>query len=456
MSFIPMRAVTEETGEVILEDIQPYSKVKKGYTSFVDGDIIFAKITPCMENGKVAIVEKLENGIGFGSTEFHVIRLSKSVYRKFIFYFLIRKAFRSQAQKNMTGSAGQLRVPSNFLKGISIPLPPLPEQQRIVAKIEELFSELDVGVALLKRAKAQLRKYRQSVLKHAFEGKLTEAWRGDLLTAAAPPKPSYSTTSGQVALSYAAEKEVGYHYIGDIPKDWQFVKLGSILEEMQYGTSDKSNDTSEGIPVLRMGNIQAGNLVFENLKYFDQSYSELEKYLLQEGDILFNRTNSAELVGKTALYKHNHPKAIFASYLIRLKIKSGYSIPEYVSYYINSVFGRTYIKRVVSQNVGQANVNGTKLKNLNLPLPTYDEQIQIVQEIESRLSESDHLEKTIDQSLQRAELLRQSILNKAFSGKLVPQHPGDEPAETLLSRVQTAKESASKAVKKADQIAIDF
>ncbi|HPT72602.1 MAG TPA: restriction endonuclease subunit S [Candidatus Cloacimonadota bacterium] len=174
VSFIPMANLEAEIGIINLSLEKKYSQVRKGYTSFIDGDVIFAKITPCMENGKSGLVQKLKNGIGFGSTEFHVIRPSQQVLGKYLFYYVVQRSFRNEARKFMTGSAGQLRVPANYLKNILIPLPPLPEQQRIVARIEELFSELDNGIQNLKTAQAQLKTYRQAVLKAAFEGKLSE------------------------------------------------------------------------------------------------------------------------------------------------------------------------------------------------------------------------------------------------------------------------------------------
>jgi type I restriction enzyme, S subunit len=151
--------------------------VKKGYTPFQREDVLFAKITPCMENGKMAVVPELHNGIGFGSTEFHVLRAYEGVGPNFLYYFVSSKSFRYDAEHNMTGAVGQKRVPTPYFEKCSIPLPPTNEQKRIVAKIEELFSELDKGIENLKTAREQLRVYRQAVLKHAFKGKLTAHWR---------------------------------------------------------------------------------------------------------------------------------------------------------------------------------------------------------------------------------------------------------------------------------------
>ena len=128
VSFIPMAAVEECSGKYDYSQTRPYGEVKKGYTPFIAGDLIFAKITPCMENGKVALLKDLYNNIGFGSTEFHVSRLSELTNKKYFFYFFVQQRTRRDAQVHMTGSAGQLRVPKAYFEELEIPLPPLPER----------------------------------------------------------------------------------------------------------------------------------------------------------------------------------------------------------------------------------------------------------------------------------------------------------------------------------------
>ena len=170
--------------------------------------------------------------------------------------------------------------------------------------------------------------------------------------------------------------------------------------------------------MLRMGNINDGSLDLENLKYLPASHEEFPDLLLEPRDILFNRTNSAELVGKTAVYRGNPTPCSFASYLIRLRLLPG-CVAQFLAYYINSFFGRAWIKSVVSQQVGQANVNGTKLQDLVLPLPPLAEQERIVGEVERRLSVIEELDAAVTANLKRAERLRQSILHRAFTGALV-------------------------------------
>jgi type I restriction enzyme S subunit len=172
VTFLPMKCVEELTGHINLSLLKKVSEVKKGYTSFINGDILFAKITPCMENGKVAIADGLRNGIGFGSTEFHVIRLNERISRKLIFYFLIRSELRKDAQRNMKGTAGQLRVPQNYIIELIVPLPSYSEQHQIVEEIERRFSIVDEVEKIMEQSLKQAERLRMSILKRAFEGKL--------------------------------------------------------------------------------------------------------------------------------------------------------------------------------------------------------------------------------------------------------------------------------------------
>ncbi len=190
VTFLPMKNVEELSGKIDLSETKRFSELKRrSYTPFRDGDILFAKVTPCMENGKIAIARDLKNGIGFGSTEFHVIRLSEEQSRQFFCFYFLQQKFRQEAKRTMTSAVGLLRVPTDYMRRVLLPLPPLPEQHRIVAKIEEVFTKLDAGIIALHKVQAQLKRYRQSVLKTAFEGKLTEAWRAEHQDEIEPASP---------------------------------------------------------------------------------------------------------------------------------------------------------------------------------------------------------------------------------------------------------------------------
>ena len=183
----------------------------------------------------------------------------------------------------------------------------------------------------------------------------------------------------------ATARSAGATGTAPLPNGWEWKLVGEMVEQMQYGTSAKTSQDATGVLVLRMGNIQNGELVLDVLKYLPADHDEFPDLLLRDGDVLFNRTNSAELVGKTAVYRGNPAPCSCASYLIRARLLPAY-VPEFLAYYINSPFGRAWVSTVVSQQVGQANVNGTKLKALSVPVPGLEEQQKIVAEIEKQFT----------------------------------------------------------------------
>lgn len=173
VQFLPMKLVEEIINKVHLTEIKKFSEVQKGsYTPFINGDVIFAKVTPCMENGKIAVVNNLKNGIGYGSSEFHVVRCQNEVLNSYLFYFLVQDRFRNEAENAMTGAVGLRRVPKQFIENHEIPLPPIVEQQAVVLEIESRLSVADKMEESIRESLQQAEALRQSILKRAFEGNL--------------------------------------------------------------------------------------------------------------------------------------------------------------------------------------------------------------------------------------------------------------------------------------------
>jgi type I restriction enzyme S subunit len=303
-------------------------------------------------------------------------------------------------------------ITKDFLFDLQFSLPPLTEQSRILESLDELFSDLDNAIENLKKVQSQLKTYRQVVMQFAFDGRLTNK----------------------------NLKE------GELPEGWKNVRLGEVCKSVEYGSAAKSKKAGK-IPVLRMGNIQNGKFDWADLVYTDDE-KETEKYALRTNDVLFNRTNSPEWVGKTAIYKGERP-AIFAGYLIRINRIESLIDASYLTYYLNSHTAKKYGDSVKSFGVNQSNINGTKLKTYPLPLAPLREQHTIVQEIESRFSMCDKMDESIDENLQKANILRQSILKHAFEGMLTEEwrkeHAdlinGENSAEALLKKIKAEKEA---------------
>ena len=414
------------------------------------GDTLFSTERTYLKN--VAMIPSDLDG-AVASTGFCVLRPANGIDLRFMFHLVLDDAFTSNLNPLQRGTSYPA-VRDRDVLSQKVLLPPLAEQHRIVAEIERHLTRLDASVAALKRVQSNLKRYRASVLSAACEGKLVPTEAELAQAEGRDYEPADRLLERIFAEGRARwgsqEKRRGKYKepptpdmstLPEPPEGWIWATVGQLSSRIEYGTSTKASSVPSGIPVLRMGNIQDGELNFSGLKYLEGDHPETQKTILSHGDLLFNRTNSAKLVGKSAVYKDRHPQACFASYLIRVSFLSEIS-SDYVCIFINSRHGRAYIAQVRSQQVGQANVNGTKLAAMTIPLSPLAEQRRIVAEVERRLSVIQQAESTVETNLIRAERLRQSILKQAFSGKLVPQDPNDEPASVLLERIRAERAAA--------------
>lgn len=392
------------------------------------------------------------------------IRGHGGIPSRYILYAL--RAQESEIAGKGTGSTFS-SISGKQLREIPINLAPLAEQYRIVGAVESHLTRLDAAVSALERVRVNLKRYRASVLKAACEGRLvpTEAelarregrdyepadvllerileerrarWEAEEL--AKLKAKGKEPTDDRWKRRYKEPQAPDTTGLPELPEGWVWASVEQLAGRVEYGTSARSAPEPPGIPVLRMGNIVDGRLVLDDLKYLEPGHEDIPRLLLEQGDLLFNRTNSAELVGKTAVYLGNPDPCTFASYLIRVRFVPG-ADPRYISVFINSPLGRGWIASVVSQQVGQANVNATKLNALAVPLPPEEEQRRIMVEVDRRLSIADAVESALASQLKSATRLRQSILKRAFEGRLVPQDPSDEPASVLLERIRAERGS---------------
>ena len=217
----------------------------------------------------------------------------------------------------------------------------------------------------------------------------------------------------------------------EIPSSWEWANVGAFTHDLQYGTSEKSSNKGS-VPVLRMGNItRLGSIDYSDLVY-SSNEEDIQKYKLQKNDLLFNRTNSSEWVGKTAIFKSEHP-TIYAGYLIR--VRCIIVIPDYVNLVMNSSYHRDWCNQVKTDAVNQSNINAQKLSNLLIPIPPYFEQLRIVADVEHWFELIDTIEQGKTDLLSTIKQTKSKILDLAIHGKLVPQDPNDEPASELLKRI---------------------
>ncbi len=271
------------------------------------------------------------------------------------------------------GTTNRVRLKEDRFLSTEIPLPPLPEQLRIVARIESLTKRIEEARGLRHHSELEADLLVNRKLATLFEQGANDGW-----------------------------------LIG---------QLGDYVIDDCYGTSERTTGDVSGIPVLRMGNIQGGHLDLRHLKYLHLSEKDKEKIILKSGDVLVNRTNSAELVGKCAVFDEPGEYS-FASYLIRLRLDIKRANPRLVAAYINSPAGRSYMFAKRTQMTGQANVNATKLKALPIALPTLEGQHRIVAYLDGLQAKVDALKKLQAETAAELAALLPSILDKAFKGEL--------------------------------------
>lgn len=431
--FVPMPAVEAASGRIDVSRLRPYSDVKKGYTAFVAGDVLFAKITPCMENGKMAVVPELPASVAFGSTEFHVLRCRDGIAPHYVYNFVSSLAFRHEAEHQMTGAVGQKRVPTAFLSDHAFPLPPAREQLRIVAKIEALFSELDKAVESLTLARAQLKTYRQALLKAAFEGRLTADWRAANPDKLEPPETLLARIRAE---RNSRAVDLKQSALTELPEGWAWATVQEAGDVQLGRQRAPQHHTGEHIrPYLRVANVLEDALDLRDVKEMNFTPDEFQTFALRDGDVLLNEGQAPELIGRPTIYRDQIPGCCFQKTLLRFRpgcaVNSEFALIVF-RHYMRS--GRFKKEARITTNIGH--LTQVRFVVMEFPVPTRAEQDEIVRRF--RELEALGLEAEINAGLARVVALRQSILKQAFSGRLVPQDPADEPAAALLARLRDA------------------
>lgn len=366
-SFVPMEYVDDQFGLIAQTATRRINDLEKGYTYFRDRDVLFAKITPCMENGKCAIARRLVNSIGFGSTEFHVVRAGDSVIPEWIYYFLRQESTRQEAVRHMTGTAGQQRVPSRFLEEVQIPLPSLDEQRRIAA----ILARAD-RLRRLRRVAANLSgMYLQLLFLRMF---------GDPV---------------------------------ENPMGWRTQTLKQLKTHFSYGTSAKCFSEQVGLPVLRIPNILNRKIDLEDLKYAELPENEIRKLSLEYGDLVFVRTNgNPDYVGRCTVFDLKE-RYLFASYLIRARLDLDQINPYFLETYLHLPAGRQVMSPYIRTTAGQSNIGMEGLGQIPTLLPPFPLQRQFA----AQVCRFERLRAQQRESERQAEHLFQTLLQRAFEGE---------------------------------------
>jgi type I restriction enzyme S subunit len=384
-TVVPMELVSEG-GTVDTSQMQVFDAISTGLTLFEAGDLIFAKITPCMENGKGAFIEALPTRYAFGSTEFHVLRPSHRIDGKFLYYYTFNPTYRAYAAENMSGAAGQKRVSSRFLKDTRLHLPPLITQRQIAAYLDASCKAIDAAMETKRHQIETL----SSMIASLIESAVTRGL--DPTTAHVP---------------------IHQDWIESLPAHWSAVRIKRVVSQMDYGISESTQ--SEGThPVLKMGNIQAGRIVFSKMEFVDEVDDAL---VLDTDDLLYNRTNSPDQVGKAALFRGSKADGVtFASYLVRLRVNHRMT-PQFLNYAVNCGGFLSFARKLAIPSVQQSNLNSTRYSRMLVPLPPLNEQRAICEHLDAKVQELKVVIATIERQIDTLASYRTSLIHECVTGQ---------------------------------------
>jgi type I restriction enzyme S subunit len=367
-SFVPMDAVDEILGGVVRQDVQPYSKVKKGYTYFQNDDVIFAKITPCMQNGKHAVVKELKDGFGFGSTEFHVIRTSEKVLPEWIHFFLRKQETLDAATKTFTGAVGQQRVPTAFLEALVLPLPPVNVQRQIATRLNAQLAEVEVARQASEKQWEEVKKLKSKALEAVF---------------------------------------------ADV-NNWQ--PLGSAAR-VQSGYAFKSESFKRsGVRLLRNANILPGEVYWDDTVCLSEDDAESHpNYVLQAGDVLISLDRPIISSGiKVARVQSSDLPALLLQRVGRFVLNPDKLDAGYLYAYLQT---ERFIAQISGheQSVGVPHISPGQVESVLMPLPDLNVQKEIATRLTQMTEAWSDAVQAIRQQREDLAALPQRLLAQAFN-----------------------------------------
>ena len=366
VSFIPMTKVGEH-GEFDASEIKNYSEVKKGFTNFQNGDILFAKITPCMENGKGAIAHNMKNGIGFGSTEFHVLRPdTDKITSEWLYYLTTWKTFRKEAEKNMTGSAGQKRVPKTFLENYVVNLPDIDTQKsenKILRKVDDLIF---------------LRKQQLVKLDELVKARFVEMFGDVLLNSMQWPEKTLEN-------------------------------MADIVSGITKGRKTAEADLQE-VPYMAVSNVKDGYIDWTTVKTILATRQEIEQYRLMPDDILMTEGGDPDKVGRGAIIKVPLKNSIHQNHIFRVRLDEQEILPSFFAEYLRHQKAKRYFLGCAKQTTGIASINMRQLR----ALPTLVPPLSLQKQFAAFVERVDQQKQTVQQSLEKLKLMKKALMQEYF------------------------------------------
>ncbi|MEO0410392.1 MAG: restriction endonuclease subunit S [Pseudomonadota bacterium] len=380
------------------------------------------------------------------------------------YYLLASKSYAESLASGTTFS----ELSGAKVASIMFPLPPLAEQRRIVARIDALFAKVDAGLAALEAALADVGRYRKALLKAAVTGALTQDWRAEnapepgegddgaallerilvereaaweaaelaKLKAKGKPEPATPAAVAKFRARYKPPAPPKTDDLPDLPNGWVWATVEQVgLVQLGRQRSPKNHDGPDMRPYLRVANVFEDRIDTADIYQMNFTPEEFERYKLEYGDILLNEGQSAELVGRPAIYRGEVDGACFTNTLVRFRPWAPLGNSFFLLLFKYFMHFRQF-QKIAKITTNIAHLGADRFARLPIPLPPLAEQGEIVSRVEAALAKADALEATLTAQIKAAKALKQSILKSAFTGQLVPQDPADEPAAQMLRRIK--------------------
>ncbi|AHJ75596.1 restriction endonuclease subunit S [Kosakonia sacchari] len=383
LTFLPMDRVKRG---YFIPNTDKFSKLASSYTAFEDGDIVLAKVTPCFENGNIAIADALVGGKGFGSSELFVIRPT-AAERRFLFYYFQSSIFKQDGEASMTGAGGLKRVSPDVLRQHHLPCPSQDIQRLIADYLDRETARIDGLIAEKERILALLEEKQAALISRVVTRGLD---------------------------SNVVFKPSGLEWLDEIPAHWDTCQLKRTWASSDYGLSDSIRDEGD-ITVLRMSCIVDGRVDVSKSGMITEVDSHL---LLRRNDLLFNRTNSLDQIAKVGLVDFDPDEPLtFASYLVRIRTNHR-ATPQYLVALLNSSLFLEFARKNAIPAIGQANLSPTRYGEIHIPLPPMAEQKKIVTFLERDAEISTPVREHIRSSINLLKERRAALITAAVTGQI--------------------------------------
>jgi type I restriction enzyme S subunit len=391
VTFLPMEAIGED-GSVDMKSTRAIEDVRSGYTRFFDGDVVIAKITPCFENGKGALVRGLLNGVGFGTTELHVVTPGPHVDARFLYYLTAGSHFRRMGEANMIGAAGQKRVPTEFVLDYRVPVLDTAQQRAIAHYLDAETARIDALIAAKERLLTILAEKRRAVITQAVTRGLD------------PNVPM---------------RDSGIPWLGEIPAHWKSVRLkhvATVQGGLALGKKYAGSEPIETYPYLRVANVQDGFVDLGEVKTVDVSEHDARSCRLRTGDVLMNEGGDADKLGRGAIWNGEIDPCLHQNHVFAVRPEG--VTAEWLNLWTCSDGAKAFFESRSKQSTNLASISATNVKELPIPLPPGPEQLRTVALVASQVAKLDAFELATSSSIALLCERREAVIAAAVTGQL--------------------------------------